>query len=76
MMALTEIEQEIVSYVHGLAPSQQDEVLAFVRSLATTPVGVPGKELLGLAGAISLDELAVLQEAIEADCEQVNLDEW
>ncbi len=74
-MPLTKIEQEIVSYVHGLAPSQQDEVLAFVRSLAL-PTGVPGKALLEFAGVFTAGEMAALHAAIEADCEQVDLDEW
>ncbi len=75
-MTLTKIEQEIVSYVHDMAPAQQDEVLTFVRSLAMRPVGVRGHELLEFAGAIAPEDLAALQEAIEAECEQVDLDEW
>jgi hypothetical protein len=75
-MSLTTLEQEILSHLHTLALPQQREVLAFVRTLATTPAGVPGKDLLAFAGAIESDALAALQHAINADCEQVNLDEW
>jgi hypothetical protein len=70
------LEQEILSHLHTLALPQQREVLAFVRSLATMPVDVPGKNLLVFAGAIEPHDLAALQNAIDVDCEQVNLDEW
>jgi hypothetical protein len=75
-MTLTTLEQEILSHLHNLALPQQREVLAFVRTLASTPVGVPGKELLAFAGAFEPHDLAALQHAIDVDCEQVNLDEW
>jgi len=55
-MTLTTLEQEILSHLHTLALPQQREVLAFVRTLAATPVGVPGKELLAFAGAIEPHE--------------------
>jgi hypothetical protein len=76
VMTLTMLEQEILSHLHTLAPPQQHKVLAFVRTLATTPVGVPGQELLVFAGAIEPRDLTALQQAIDTDCEQVNLDEW
>lgn len=75
-MTLTTLEQEILSHLHTLALPQQRQVLAFVRALSTTPVGVPGKELLAFAGLIEPRDLAALQQAIDEGCEQVNLDEW
>jgi hypothetical protein len=75
-MTLTTLEQEILSHLHTLALPQQREVLAFVRTLATTPLGVPGQDLLLFAGAFDPRDLTALQQAIDADCEQVNLDEW
>lgn len=46
------LEREILSQLHNLAPTQQ-QVLAFVRALATKPPsGVPGRELLRFAGTI------------------------
>lgn len=35
-----------------------------------------GQAWLSLAGTISLDDLQLMGEAIEAGCEQVDLDEW
>lgn len=60
-MTLTTLEQEILAHLHTLAPPQQREVLAFVRTLATTPVGVPGRELLAFAGVIEPQDLTALQ---------------
>ena len=75
-MTLTTLEQEILVHLHTLARPQQREVLAFVRTLAITPIGVPGRELLAFAGTIESHELVTLQQAIDEGCEQVNLDEW
>jgi hypothetical protein len=51
-MTSTTLEQEILVHLQRLALPQQREVLAFVRTLATTPIGVPGRELLAFAGII------------------------
>jgi hypothetical protein len=75
-MTLTTIEQEILSQLHTLALPQQREVLALVRILSAAPVGVPGNDLLAFAGIIDLRDLAALKQAIDTDCEQVNLNEW
>lgn len=75
-MTLTTLEQEILSHLHTLALPQQREVLALVRTLATTSLGISGQNLLTFAGAIDSHALTALQQAIDADCEQVNLDEW
>lgn len=75
-MTLTTLEQEILSHLHNLALPQQREVLAFVRTLAAVPLGVLGKDLLAFAGTFDPHDLTALQQAVDADCEQVNLDEW
>ena len=75
-MTLTTLEQEILSQLHTLALPQQHKVLAFVRTLAAAPVGVPGNALLTFAGTVDGRDLAALKQAIDDDCEQVNLDEW
>jgi hypothetical protein len=75
-MPLTTLEQEILDQLHTLALPQQRKVLAFVRTLATIPTGVPGRELLAFAGIIETHDLVTLQQAIAAGCEQVDLDEW
>jgi hypothetical protein len=75
-MTLTTLEQEVLVHLQRLALPQQREVLAFVRTLETTPIGVPGRELLAFAGIIEAHDLLTLQQAIDEGCEQVHLDEW
>ncbi len=75
-MTLTTLEQEILVHLHTLTLPQQREVLAFVRSLETISIGVPGRELLAFAGIIEAHDLLPLQQAIDEGCEQVNLDKW
>ena len=71
------LEKEIQEQLERLAPAQQHQVLAFVRSLADSPEqGVPGKNLAQFAGAIDDQDLEAISRAIEAGCEQVNLNEW
>jgi hypothetical protein len=38
--------------------------------------GTPGQQLLRFAGSIPLDDLQLMGEAIEQDCERVDIDEW
>lgn len=39
-------------------------------------IGVKGKDLLRFAGLIEEDDLRLMEEAIERDCEKISLDEW
>ena len=38
--------------------------------------GTPGKQLLRFAGSIPPEDLKLMQEAIEQDCERVDINEW
>lgn len=68
---------KVVEQLRTMPYDLQQEVLFFTRKLSSsTQIGVPGKTLLQFAGAIPLDELEMMRQAIEADCEQVNLNEW
>jgi hypothetical protein len=68
---------EVVEQMEYLPDNLQQQVLEFVYKLkaATTP-GISGKALLRFAGAIPLADLEQMSQAIERDCEQVDLDEW
>lgn len=62
----------IVAKLETFSNIEQKQVLAFVESLKpSTPQGVPGNSLLRFAGTISVDDLRIMQEVIEAGCEQV-----
>lgn len=73
----TSLEKDILEELDRLDPSQQLQVLHFVRALVLTrPAGVPGKDLLRFAGTIDAQDLAIMTQAIEEGCEKVNPDEW
>lgn len=73
----TSIEKEILNEIHKLGKGQQAEVLEFVRSLAKPEIeGVPGRTLLRFAGTIDREDLNKMTEAIQADCESIDPDEW
>jgi hypothetical protein len=72
----TTLEQELLAHLHALSPEQQQQALAFVRSLAAAPRGVAGRDLLPFAGGIAAADLQALGDAIAEGCEQVVPDEW
>ena len=73
----TSVEKEILDEIHKLGKGQQAEVLEFVRSLAKSEMeGASGKTLLRFAGTIDREDLDKMAEAIQADCESVDPDEW
>jgi hypothetical protein len=71
------IIDEVVEQLKVMPQSLQRQVLEFVRSLVKVEVrGTPGQQLLRFAGAIPSDDLELMREAIEQDCEQVDINEW
>jgi hypothetical protein len=73
----TIVEREIITELAKLPTIQQRQVLQFAQFLVhQAPIGVPGKSLLRFAGVIDQADLAVMAQAIEEGCEQVNSDEW
>ena len=71
------VKKEIVNQIERLDYEHQRRVLEFARVLAVSgPKGVPGKTLLSFAGAIHADDLKTIKQAIEDNCEKVNLNEW
>ena len=71
------IIDEVVEQLKVMPQPLQRQVLEFVRSLVQAEVrGTPGQQLLRFAGSISSADLRLMREAIEQDCEQVDVDEW
>ena len=60
--------EQIIQAVNRLTPDVQQKVLNFTSALR--PRGVPGKELLRFAGTIPADDLELMAQAIEAECER------
>lgn len=75
-MSISVIDQ-VVEQLKAMPQSLQWQVLNFARTLIGFKVqGVSGQQLLRFAGAIPFDDLQLMQETIEQDCEQVDLNEW
>jgi hypothetical protein len=75
VMTDTIILDTIQQKVAELSPNLQRQVLSFVESLQATPRGVPGKDLMSLAGSLSNADAAAIIEAVEEGCEQID-HEW
>jgi hypothetical protein len=68
---------QVVEQLETFPDNLQRRVLVFVEALrATVQPGIPGKLLLRFAGAIPLNDLQLMGQAIEAGCEQVDPNGW
>ena len=64
--------QEIITLLKTLSLEQQKQVLDFTRELSGEPSKqYPGKNLLQLVGTISKEDLEIMKQTIEEECEQV-----
>lgn len=71
------IVEEVVEQLKVMPQHLQWQVLEFVRALVKSGVrGTPGQQLLRFAGSIPIDDLQLMREAIDRDCERVDVDEW
>jgi hypothetical protein len=71
------MEKDLLKQLEQLGPEEQRQVLDFARRLAACKKGgTPGESLIRFGGAIDAADLAIIAEAIEEGCEQVNPDEW
>ena len=68
---------QIVQQTEILPADLQQQVLDYAKKLAAfVRQGAPGEKLLRFAGAIPADDLQLMRQAIEANCEQVDTHEW
>jgi hypothetical protein len=71
------IVEKVVEQLKSLPQDLQWRVLEFTHALTiSTPRGAPGAHLIRFAGTIPLDDINIMQQAIEQGCEQVDADEW
>jgi hypothetical protein len=71
------IIDQVVEQLSAMPQPLQQRVLKFVRTLAAFRIrGTPGQQLLRFAGTIPLEDLQLMQMAIEQGCERIDLDEW
>jgi exoribonuclease R len=72
------IAEEITEAVNNLPPELQKKVLEYARGLEPpTPQGISGKELLRIMENITIspEDLKAMADAIEEDCERIDLSE-
>ena len=68
---------QVVEKLSHLPQNLQRKVLQFTNALTVSvQSGIPGRQLLRFAGVIPLDDLHLMHAAIEAGCEQVDVNEW
>ncbi len=71
------VVDEIMKKLKTLPDNLQRQVLLFVDALQISSIrGTPGEQLLKFIGMIPPEDLAVMKQAIEQGCEQVDTDEW
>ena len=71
------VEQELHHHLEALPMTQQRQVLDFARALSLAqPNGVPGSVLLPFAGVIEADDLLIMSQAADEDCEQIAPQDW
>ena len=74
-MATADLSQQILHGAQALSESQQRQVLEFIRALHGAPRR-SGADFVQLAGTIPIEELRLMEQAIEEGCEQVDPHGW
>ena len=71
------LKDKIINELSSLNLFQQKKLLDYAMSLKVSKkMTTEGKNLLVFSGAISKEDLAIMEMAIEEGCEQVDLNEW
>ncbi len=71
---ITPIIEQVVEQLESLPEDLQRRVLEFVQGLKGSAFrGALGKQLIRFVGFIPLDDLQQMRQAIESDCEQVDM---
>jgi hypothetical protein len=73
-MTSASVKDNLIAQMDKLPYELQLRVLEFVKTL--TPKGVAGKSLLRFEGAISDDDLLLMTQAINENCERIDVNEW
>ncbi len=64
---------KVIEQLTTLPCELQWRVLEFTRALAASvPSGIPGQQLLRFAGTISQEDIRLVQQVIDQDCERVD----
>jgi len=74
-MAAPDLSTQLLHDIQLLSEPQQQQVLAYVRTLQGAPPK-SGAAFVQLAGTIPIEELRLMEQAIEEGCEQVDVNGW
>jgi hypothetical protein len=76
-VVLPAVKDQILQDLDRLSPEQQKRAADLVHGLVTTlPKGASIEDLLKLAGTLDDQSAREMMQAIEEECERVDLDEW
>ena len=76
-MGSNNFENELLKNINLLSKEQQVKVLAFVRTLLQSRLTInDNKDILKFAGAFDSESLKEMSAAINADCGNIDKDEW
>ena len=71
------IEKEILKNLHTLEKEDKDKVLLFIRDLSDHPtLGNPVSNLKKFQGTIEKNDLDIIANSIQNDCERIDDNEW
>jgi hypothetical protein len=77
IIASSSLKSEISEKLDLLLAEDQRKVLDLARALAERKTRtVKGKDLLPFTTGFSKEDLEVMRQAVEEDCERVDLSEW
>ncbi len=71
------IKEQIIQALDHLSEDEQQKILAFIQRNILPP-GIPGKEMVALVHELNFDseDLALMAQAIEEECERIDWGEW
>jgi hypothetical protein len=75
-MTTSTLPPQLLRDLESLPDDQQRQVWQYVQSLRHENPEKSGKAVAALAGAISADDLRLMEQAIEEGCEQVDPHGW
>ena len=71
------LKKELLKQIEKLTPLQQKQVLDFTLGLTgELSKRYPGEKLLKLVGTISKEDLEIMKQTIEEECNQIDESEW
>ena len=76
MSANPKLREELLRAFDALSPDQQQRLTEEARGLARVRRGVPGSQLMHLAGILDPADAAEMMQAIEDGCEKIDPHGW